>query len=667
MEFLREAFSGDNRFVLRVAIIAAVGGFLFGYDTGIIGQALPFIRDDLDTSTFESEAVVSSLLVGAAVGAVISGWTAGAIGRRKTKIISGTIYTLAALACALAPSAWWLILARFVLGLSVGTASFVSPMYISELTPPRIRGGVTTFNQLMVTSGIFIAYVAGWALAGVSHEWRWMLALGAVPGLVLAIGMFFQPESPRWLVEQDRVDDARAVLERARSGDVEEELDDIRGAAAQEGSLRDLVGGAVRPMVAVGLGLAIFQQLIGINTVIYYAPTILGLAGVETSSAVTQTVFIGLTNVVFTIVAVVLLDRFGRRAFLLTGTGLCVGALTMLGVVFAWGALKSSAGWLALVALLVYIAGFAVGLGPVFWLMISEIFPLRVRGAAMSVSTVGNWLANFAISLTFLSLVSAIHPYGTFWVYAALGVVALLFFRSKVPETRDRSLEAIQRELGADDADDADADGGGDGASEDGERRAGEDAAPAPPPGAALAAAEQRRLRDEASALRALADAEGEGSGGDASGRLESIERRFRSARDAERAGDEAERARAGMHDERAATHEAEATRLAGGREGPSDTAVDPREQEARVSYERAEAAAEQALARRSRARAAWHEQRGRSLEVDLDEVVAPASEDDVDRHRRAAEDAREAAEDAAEDARAAVEEARDDDGERDR
>jgi sugar porter (SP) family MFS transporter len=467
MEFLREAFSGSNRFVLRVAIIAAVGGFLFGYDTGIIGQALPFIRDDLKTGTFTTEAIVSSLLVGAALGAVISGWTAGAIGRRKTKILSGTIYTVAALAAALAPSTWWLILARFVLGLSVGTASFVSPMYISELTPPRIRGGVTTFNQLMVTSGIFIAYIAGWALAGVTDQWRWMLALGAVPGLVLAIGMFFQPESPRWLVEQDRVDDARAVLERARSGDVDEELDDIREAAAQEGSPRDLLSGSVRPMVAVGLGLAVFQQLIGINTVIYYAPTILGLAGVQTSSAVTQTVFIGLTNVVFTIVAVLLLDRFGRRAFLLTGTALCVSALALLGAVFAWGALKSSAGWLALVALLLYIAGFAVGLGPVFWLMISEIFPLRIRGAAMSVSTVGNWAANFAISLTFLSLVSAIHPYGAFWVYGAVGVIALLFFWRKVPETRERSLEAIQRDLGAD-ADDAGDDGDGADRADDG-------------------------------------------------------------------------------------------------------------------------------------------------------------------------------------------------------
>ncbi len=658
MEFLREAFSGENRFVVRVAIIAAVGGFLFGYDTGIIGQALPFIRDDLDTSTFESEAVVSSLLIGAAVGAVISGWTAGAIGRRKTKIMSGAVYTLAALAAALAPSAWWLILARFVLGLSVGTASFVSPMYISELTPPRIRGGVTTFNQLMVTSGIFIAYVAGWALAGVTHEWRWMLALGAIPGLVLAIGMLFQPESPRWLVEQDREDDARAVLERARSGGVDDELDDIREAAAQEGSVRDLLGGTVRPMVAVGLGLAIFQQLIGINTVIYYAPTILGLAGVDTSSAVTQTVFIGLTNVVFTIVAVVLIDRFGRRAFLLTGTALCVGALTLLGVVFAWGALKSSAGWLALVALLVYIAGFAVGLGPVFWLMISEIFPLRVRGAAMSVSTVGNWLANFAISLTFLSLVSAIHPYGTFWVYAALGVVALVFFYSKVPETRDRSLEEIQRDLGADVEDDA-GDRDDDERSEDDSGRP--DDVAAPEPGAALGAAEQERLRGEAQALRALVEAEDDDTDGDSGGRLQEIERRFRSARDAERAGARADRERASMHHERAAMHEAEATGRAAELADSADAAADPQVRDARVRYERAEADAEQAQARRSDAHAAWHEQRQRSLEGDLDEAVAPAPDDVVERHRAAADRAREAAEDAARDAHDAARDARDD------
>ena len=218
MDFLREAFRGNNRFVARVAIIAALGGFLFGYDTGIISGALLYIKKELGASDFEQEAIVGALLLGAAAGAVLSGWLADRIGRRRTKILSGCIYVVGGLACAFAPGTWFLIGARFVLGLSVGTASFVSPMYISELTPKRIRGGMTSFNQLMITSGILIAYIVAFVLKDVDAGWRWMLGLSVVPGAALAIGMYFQPESPRWLVEQGREDEARAVAIRAAAG-----------------------------------------------------------------------------------------------------------------------------------------------------------------------------------------------------------------------------------------------------------------------------------------------------------------------------------------------------------------------------------------------------------------------------------------------------------------
>jgi sugar porter (SP) family MFS transporter len=322
-------------------------------------------------------------------------------------------------------------------------------MYLAELSPKRIRGGLVSFNQLMIVSGILAAYIVNFALKGIgSDNWRWMLGLGAVPGAALAIGMCFMPYSPRWLVERGREDEARETLVRThRDEEVDEEVEDIKKVSEAEVSIRALFGASVRPMLIVGLGLAIFQQIVGINTIIYYAPTILGFTGSSAASAIGQTVFIGVTNVVFTIIAILLLDRLGRRVFLIGGTiGLTI-ALAVLGAFFYSSSLQSSAGWLALVALIVYIACFAMGLGPVFWLMISEIYPLELRGPAMAVCTMANWLFNFIVSFTFLSAVSALGKDGVFWLYAVIGVIAVAFFWRAVPETANRSLEEIQEDV----------------------------------------------------------------------------------------------------------------------------------------------------------------------------------------------------------------------------
>jgi sugar porter (SP) family MFS transporter len=440
-----------NPFLVLLASIAALGGFLFGYDTGVISGALLFITKDLHASKFDQSAIVGSLLLGAMVGAIASGYLADKISRRYTKIISGTIFAVAAIACAVSQDVWQLIGARFVLGLSVGTASFVSPLYISELAPPKIRGGLVSFNQLMITTGILIAYIVDFALKGITNNWRWMLGLGAAPGIALAVGMALMPFSPRWLVEKGRDDEARDVLRRARgTDDVDDEIAEIKEVSEEERPLRELLTPKVRPMLMVGLGLAIFQQIIGINTVIYFAPTILKFAGAGTSKSIGQTVFIGVTNVVFTIVAVLLLDKLGRRIFLLVGTAGATLGLIGLGLFFQVAAIRSGASWLALASLILYIASFAVGLGPVFWLMISEIFPLNIRSAAMSACTVTNWGFNFAVSFTFLQLVGVAGKGGTFFVYAGIGVVAIAFFAVFVPETKGRSLEQIEGELGGD-------------------------------------------------------------------------------------------------------------------------------------------------------------------------------------------------------------------------
>jgi sugar porter (SP) family MFS transporter len=357
------------------------------------------------------------------------------------------------LGCAFAQNVPMLVGFRFLLGLSVGAASFVSPMYISEVAPPRARGGLTSFNQLAITSGILLSYLVNYFFKDAPDNWRWMLGVAVIPGAALAIGMLTVPKTPRWLVEHHRDEQAGGVLRQLRAGDgkadPDDELADIQRTVSQAGGarLRDMWGGRIRPLLLVGLGLAVLQQFVGVNTVIYYAPTILQQTGLKADQAITQTVTVGITNVVFTILAVLLLDKVGRRPLLIGGTvGLGV-ALATLAVYFGSGSLQHSAPWLALVALLVYIASFAIGLGPVFWLMISEIFPQRLRSKAMSAATVANWLSNFAISATFLTLVAAITRTGTFLLYAGIALLAVLFFAARVPETKGRSLEDIQRGL----------------------------------------------------------------------------------------------------------------------------------------------------------------------------------------------------------------------------
>jgi sugar porter (SP) family MFS transporter len=449
--FLGEAVR--NRRLLGVALIAAIGGFLFGYDTGVIGGAMLFMKKDLGLHSHgQQELTVAILLLGAVTGALIAGWLADQISRRRTKMISGTVYVIGAFACAFSTTYWQILASRFWLGLAVGCASFVSPMYIAELVPPRIRGGVVSFNQLMITLGILAAYIVDWGFAGFSNNWRWMFGIAAVPGAALAIGMYFMPFSPRWLIDKGREDDAREVLEtyRFEDDDVDREIEEIKEVAEQEFTLRELIGKGVRRMMIVGIALAVFQQIVGINTVIYYAPTILKFAGQQNTGALTQSVFIGCTNVFFTIVAILLLDRLGRRFFLIAGTSTLTVALVGLGIFFASSGVQHAVGWLALACLLVYIMGFAVGLGPVFWLMISEIFPLQMRGPAMAVCTMFNWGFNFLISYTFLTLTDVLTKQGAFWLYAFFGVCAVVFFVTLVPETKDRSLEEIQADLGAD-------------------------------------------------------------------------------------------------------------------------------------------------------------------------------------------------------------------------
>jgi sugar porter (SP) family MFS transporter len=326
----------------------------------------------------------------------------------------------------------------------------VVPLYIAEHTPPKIRGGTVSYNQLMITIGILAAYLTDFALRNVAGGWRWMLAIGAVPGLILVVSMFLVPYSPRWLMLRGRTGEAREVLRRTRRGeDIEAEIEEISSVTGQE--QRHGLGALLRPhmrkLLMVGMGLAVVQQVVGVNTVVYFSPTILTYTGLHANDAIAQALSVGITNVVFTVIAVLLLDRVGRRALLITGTAGLTVALVLLGAFFQfhW---EHSAPWVALVALIVFIASFAIGLGPVFWLMISEIFPLAVRGSAMAVCSLVNWVANFFVSYYFLQLIDAIGKAWTFWMYAGLAVVGIVFFVAEVPETKDRTLEDIEHQMG---------------------------------------------------------------------------------------------------------------------------------------------------------------------------------------------------------------------------
>lgn len=437
-----------SRFVTMVSGISALAGLLFGYDTGVISGAILFVRKDFLLSTFQEEIVVSAVLLGAVAGAAFGGKLADVLGRRKLLIQVAILFIIGAIGTALAPSPTSLAIGRVVVGVAIGIASFTAPLYISEVSPPAIRGKLVSLNQLMITLGIVVSYLADYGLAD-KEAWRWMFGLAAIPALILLIGLFFVPESPRWLMGRSQEDQARSVLQRIReSGDVSTELAEIKAdLSLQEGSWRELLNPSLRLPLIIGIGLAIFQQFTGINTVIYYAPTIFQLAGLHSASAaILATVGVGAVNVLLTIVALRLLDRVGRRPLLLYGLVGMVISLGVLGGAFLLAGSSPIVAWLAVISLAVYVACFAIGLGPVFWLLISEIYPLKIRGRAMGVATMMNWGSNLIVALTFLSLLHSLGRSATFWLYAVIGIIAWFFVYRLVPETKGRTLEQIDAE-----------------------------------------------------------------------------------------------------------------------------------------------------------------------------------------------------------------------------
>ncbi|MEO8318579.1 MAG: sugar porter family MFS transporter [Bradyrhizobium sp.] len=434
-------------FVYFAVGIAAVGGLLFGYDTGVISGANLFIKMQFSLSATMEEIVVSAVLVGAVMGAAIGGALTDRFGRRKLIILAGIIFTVSAFGTALAPAVTWLIAARVVSGIAIGIASFISPMYIAELVPAKFRGSLVAVNMLAITTGIVVAYLVDFAFSSI-HGWRYMFGLAAIPSIALVIGMWLLPDSPRWLISKSKTDEARRVLQRVRTAsDVGPEIADIQKSMEKQGvgGVEGLFQPLLRMSLIVGLGLAVFQQITGINTVIYYAPTIFKFAGIAaTGPAILAGAGLTMVMWIFHVMDIFLLDRVGRRPLLLVGVAGQVVGLAILGAAFHFQQLASLKSYVAIGALVTYVACFAFGLGPIFWLLISEIYPLKIRGAAMSVVTVTNWALNLVVAVTFLTLVGVLGQAGTFWLYGHIAVGAWIFFYLLVPETRGKSLEQIE-------------------------------------------------------------------------------------------------------------------------------------------------------------------------------------------------------------------------------
>lgn len=427
------------------AAVAAIGGILFGFDTGIISGAILFVQQDFSLSVSERSWAVSIVLVGAIIGSASGGYLSDKLGRRKSIISSAALVIIGTAVITLSSDIYFFFAGRFIIGTGIGIASFISPMYISEVAPKSIRGAMVSLTQLMVTVGILVAYVVSLYFSP-SGNWKAMFLAAVIPAAALLIGMIILPSSPRWLVFEGKVDSAMHVAEEF-SYDKEKADDAIRqmekeNEEQKNTKISELWSPAIRYVTIIGITLAILQQATGINTVIYFAPTIFEFAGYGNATAsIAASVGVGIVNVVLTVISIFLVDRVGRRPLLLISLSGMILSLLGLSVVFTIGA--ASLGIYTAVFLMAYIASFAIGLGPIFWLLIAEIYPLRIRGKAMSVATVANWASNFIISLTFLGLVGLLGTNGVFFIYAIVGVFSLIFVWKFIPETKGLSLEEI--------------------------------------------------------------------------------------------------------------------------------------------------------------------------------------------------------------------------------
>lgn len=437
----------NRAFIWRVSFIAGLGGILYGFDMGIIAAALIFVRGSFGLSTKMEEVVVSVVLIGAMLGALVGGTVADRIGRRATLVWGGVIFILGSVLAPLSSNVETLIVARALLGIAIGFTSVTAPVYVSELAPPQSRGMLIGLYQFALTVGIALADLTGYWLAG-QQAWRLMFGIGAIPAIFFLLMVITVPESPRWLFAQNRQAEAESVL-RTYTDEAGAKLllEDIRNSLLTKMERRwsALWSPAVRGSLFIAVGFTVLQQVTGINTIIYYGPQIFALAGITANkSAIFATLLVAITNMLATVIALVLVDRVGRKPLLYVGVGGMTVSLFVLALCFHnQASLGSSLGIIATVCLMVYITCFAFSMGPIAWILVSEVFPLRVRGRGVAAATLGSGTSNFIVSLTFLSLIKAAGNTMTFAIYGAFCILTLFFVRFVIPETMGRELESI--------------------------------------------------------------------------------------------------------------------------------------------------------------------------------------------------------------------------------
>lgn len=432
-------------YVITVSVIAAIGGLLFGFDTAIVAGATRYFKDQFALTSLQEGWAVSVVLIGCMFGAGIAGSVSDRIGRKRLMLISAVLFFVSALGCALPRTVVQFVVFRFVGGLGIGSTSILAPLYIAEVSPARIRGALVSVNQMAIVSGILLAYFVNWAFAGTGpSNWRWMYGTGAVPALAFFLLLLRVPESPRWLVKKGREAEALDVLNRVNDPvTAGAEVRSIRETIALEkGSLGELFKPWFRKPLIIAVVLAVLQQITGINAVLYYAPRIFERAGFERVSAIGQSATVGAVNLIFTVVAIALVDKVGRKPLLLAAAAGMGISQILVGSAFGSEAFS---GYLILSLILVYIAFFSMAMGPVVWVILSEIFPTRVRGGAMAIATVFLWLADFAVTLTFPVIADRLNESAAFWFYAAMCGVAFFFILLVLPETKGKTLEDIEK------------------------------------------------------------------------------------------------------------------------------------------------------------------------------------------------------------------------------
>lgn len=456
----RKMFYFKNPYILGLTVVAGIGGLLFGYDTGVISGALLYIKDDFEVvkdSSFLQETIVSMALVGAIIGAAAGGWINDSYGRKKATLLADVVFAIGAVVMAAAPDPYVLILGRLLVGLGVGVASVTAPVYIAEASPSEIRGGLVSTNVLMITGGQFLSYLVNLGFTEVPGTWRWMLGVSAVPAVIQFTLMLFLPESPRWLFLKDDKDKAVDVMSKIYDvARLEDEIDYLSSQAEEEQRKKKSVSylnvfrsKEIRLAFLAGAGLQAFQQFTGINTVMYYSPTIVQMAGFQSNQlAILLSLIVAAMNAAGTVLGIYLIDHFGRKKLALSSlSGVIVSLVILSGAFFFQSSGSTSViyGYIAVIGLALYIAFFAPGMGPVPWTVNSEIYPEAYRGICGGMSATVNWISNLIVAQTFLSVAESVGTGATFLILAVVAVIAFIFVIVYLPETKGLTFEEVER------------------------------------------------------------------------------------------------------------------------------------------------------------------------------------------------------------------------------